>query len=246
MLHIATTLALPNQMSNESQSDASAAWRAYRERMDEWCRKAEEHMELAPGTITKIDSDPDYIGIIKIHAVIEPLLNEAMRNNVTRSFVHSKVNFPAGDAISKHILALSIDKKREISLSGEMITKKSSEFIYAISKLRNKYAHNIKNISKTTLSLTKELTKEDKGFVKKLLGTELEINDIAYALLGRELLVLNLGDFISQVMHIVSPPAFPPLGSLFGLGGEWKGDRSIQKLGSLPQGILGDPPSHAE
>ena len=56
-------------------------------------RDAEIHLKVPHGTLGDIRHDSDYLAIVKIHATLEPLLNEAIRESVARALTHPKVSF---------------------------------------------------------------------------------------------------------------------------------------------------------
>ena len=50
-------------------------------------------MALPHGTLADIRHDTDYLKILKMHATVEPLLNELLEESVTRAMRHPKVHF---------------------------------------------------------------------------------------------------------------------------------------------------------
>jgi hypothetical protein len=54
------------------------------ELIDNIIAQAEAHLGVAHGTIADVAKDSDYLAVLKIHATIEPLINELLKENVTR------------------------------------------------------------------------------------------------------------------------------------------------------------------
>ena len=53
--------------------------------VDQMIAQAEAHLGVVHGTIADVAKDNDYLAILKIHATIEPLLNELLKENITQS-----------------------------------------------------------------------------------------------------------------------------------------------------------------
>jgi len=58
-------------------------------------RHVEDHLELPNGTLADIRHDNDYLKILKMHATVEPLLNQLLEQSITRVMKHPKVFFSA-------------------------------------------------------------------------------------------------------------------------------------------------------
>jgi hypothetical protein len=112
--------------------------------IDQMIAQAEAHLGVAHGTIADVANDSDYLAILKIHATIEPLINELLKENITRVLKHPKVNFPGADALAEFVLARNLDEKRTLAVKSELIDTRRSEFIRNVANVRNRYAHNIK------------------------------------------------------------------------------------------------------
>jgi hypothetical protein len=113
----------------EKTNKARGDLQDFQERVDEMIALAEKHLGVAHGTIADVATDNDYLAIIKIHATIEPLINELLRENVTRVLKHPKVNFPGADALAEFVLARNLDEKRTLAVKSELISPARSEFV---------------------------------------------------------------------------------------------------------------------
>ncbi|MGY3621244.1 hypothetical protein [Bradyrhizobium sp. USDA 10063] len=126
-------------------------------------RDAEQHLGVAAGTLGDIRHDTDYLAIVKMHATIEPLLNEALEESVTRALKHPKVAFPGGEALADFVTGANFDAKVRLALESELISDQQARFIRAVAKLRNYYAHNVGRMSKSIFDATADLDKQGDG-----------------------------------------------------------------------------------
>jgi hypothetical protein len=78
-------------------------------------------MGLASGTLADVRHDSDYLKILKMHATIEPLLNQLIEKSITTAMAHPKVNFPAGHAVAE----LTVDSRLERKLSRRLMPNSS-------------------------------------------------------------------------------------------------------------------------
>jgi len=186
---------------------------AYLRKLEEKIEEAERHLDVPHGTLAYLHSDNDYVAILKVHATIEPLLNELLEKNVTRVLSHPKVNFPGGDVLADFILKRNLDEKRTLAVKFELIDEPNSRFVKAVSDVRNRYAHNIKNISLSIVDITKKLSPNDDGasVVKQICGST-NTNDNARI---RGLLYYRFARWLSVVLEGINPP--PPTPALAGL-----------------------------
>ena len=125
--------------------------------------QAEAHLDVEHGTIADVIKDGDYLAILKIHATIEPLINELLKENITRVLTHPKINFPGADALAKFVLGGNLDAKRKLAVKSELIDPRQSDFIRNVADVRNRYAHNIKNISLSISEIAQKISPKDNG-----------------------------------------------------------------------------------
>ena len=57
----------------------------FKAHIQQYVKDAEVHLEFPPGTITNTLLESDFQFVVKMCAVIEPLLNEAVREHVRRA-----------------------------------------------------------------------------------------------------------------------------------------------------------------
>lgn len=174
--------------------------------VDQMIAQAEAHLGVVHGTIADVAKDNDYLAILKIHATIEPLLNELLKENITRVLTHPKVNFPGADTLAEFVLARNLDEKRTLALKSELITNRWSEFIRNVANVRNRYVHNIKNIPLSIPEIAEKISPKDAGgAILRSLGNTKRPTRSA---LLRIFLYWNFGFLLSEVIKGIKPPAW--------------------------------------
>lgn len=192
--------------------------RAYLEQLEGKITEAELHLGVPHGTLAYLHSDNDYVAVLKVHATIEPLLNELIEKNVTRALTHPKVNFPGGDALADFILKRNLDEKRTLAVKFELIDEPNSKFIKGISDIRNRYAHNIKNVSLSVAQIAEKASPKDGGasVIKQICGFSTTSTTDARPI--RALLYYRFARWLSVVLEGINPPSPKPV--LAGLLGD--------------------------
>jgi len=66
--------------------------------IQQYVKDAEVHLELPPGTITNTLLESDFQFVVKMCAVIEPLLKEAVREHVRRALKFASIVTQGSDA----------------------------------------------------------------------------------------------------------------------------------------------------
>ncbi|MCK1552709.1 hypothetical protein IVB11_27620 [Bradyrhizobium sp. 177] len=194
-------------------------FRAYLEQLESKVTDAEAHLGVPHGTLAYLHSDNDYVAVLKVHATIEPLLNELLEKNVTRVLIHPKVNFPGGDALTDFILKRNLDEKRTLAVKFELIDEPNSRFVKGVSDIRNRYAHNIKNVSLSIAEIAENASPNDGGasIIKQICGfSTSNTTDVRRI---RALLYYRFARWLSVVLEGINPP--PPKPILTG----WLGDQ---------------------
>src|SRR6266849_4926438 len=129
------------------RSDFDLEQAAWMKRVDQYIKEAEEHLALPHGTLADIRHDNDYLKILKMHATVEPLLNQLLEKSITRVMKHPKVSFPGGEAVAELILEVRLERKIKLALDCELITSGHAAFIRTLARVRNHYAHSIQNMA---------------------------------------------------------------------------------------------------
>ena len=185
---------------------------------DEKIAEAETHLGVPHGTLADVAKDGDYLAILKIHATIEPLLNELLEENITRALKHPKVNFPGGETLAEFVLARNLDDKRKLAVKCELIDKARSEFIRNVANVRNRYAHNVKNMHLSISEIAKKLSPKDEGVavLNSLYGITSEVpHSTLVKPFMRPLLYWNFAFLLADVIKGINPPSLGALAGRF-------------------------------
>jgi hypothetical protein len=134
---------------DDRKPEIDIAHAEYEQQIEAYILNVEDHLELPHGTLADIRHDNDYLKILKMHATVEPLLNQLLERSVTRVMKHPKVFFPGGEAVAELILEVRLERKIKLALDCELITDQQAAFIRMLAKVRNHYAHSIKNMALT-------------------------------------------------------------------------------------------------
>lgn len=189
---------------------------------------AEQHLGVAAGTLGDIRHDTDYLAIVKMHATIEPMLNEALEESVTRALKHPKVAFPGGEALADFVTGANFDAKVRLALESEIIDDQQVRFIRAVAKIRNYYAHNVSRMSKSIFDATADLDKQGNGLHLQrdlFMGASNNQGKDAISRLAlvylRPFMFLHFAHLLAALMRGIRPPP-PVAGVLLGLLNETK------------------------
>ena len=197
---------------------------------DEKIAEAEAHLGVPHGTLADVARDGDYLAILKIHATIEPLLNELLEENITRALKHPKVNFPGGETLAEFVLARNLDDKRKLAVKCELIDTARSEFIRNVANVRNRYVHNVKNMPLSIPEIAKKLSPKDDGvaILANLYGITSKVppSTLVQAFM-RPLLYWNFAFLLAEVIRGINPPEWKGLSDLFPGGPSVLGNLAI-------------------
>lgn len=242
------SLADPNEL--EGRIEADAAWAAYRARIDEEVATAEQHLGVSAGTIAGIQSEPDYLFIVKIYATLEPILNQLLAGRL--AFGRKITALPlllGGDIVDGSTAATDEELLEMVAAmplegrSGKLglcaalgcLNPRQRRYISALARVRNRFAHNIRNMSLTLRDIAQKMYPvegERKKLLLDLMGWQgdTEHIDIIFALTGKEFIYTNMANLLADALHIMKPPPFTGMFGLPGSGG------AIGDLGGLLDG----------
>jgi hypothetical protein len=201
-------------------------WPKHLDEVDASVTAAEQYLEVPPGTISSIQRDADYVATVKTYAVIEPMLNEHIAARGPRgTFVSlaSLMRAPEPDenfqAFVARLNMSGRSGKIALAKSLGLLRQDQVHFIEGVARIRNRYAHNVRNMHR---SLAEILTEEQQGnakIVEHVTGLVMKLP----SLLGRSYLKLfmyhRLSDYLSDALHTLRPPPLPAGGVLSGLFG---------------------------
>jgi hypothetical protein len=200
-------------ISNQPEFDAAE----YEKQIEAYIVHVEDHLALPHGTLADIRHDNDYLKLLKMHATVEPLLNQLLEKSITGIMKHPKVSFPGGEAVAELILEVRLERKIKLALDCELITSGHAAFIRTLARIRNYYAHSIQNMTLTISEVAARISPLDHGFsVERVLyGISKKHSPLVMVYL-RPFIFHNFAYLIRSVVDGINPPPFPP-GALSGL-----------------------------
>jgi len=201
--------------------EAEVWWRNYEAEVDKSIVAAEQHLEVPAGTISSIPYDPDFIATVKVYAVVEPILNDL----ITSCPPWLRPPQSESEYFRTFVTALNMEGragKLKLAEGMVLLTESQIAFIRAVAQVRNRYAHNVKNMHR---SLTDILTEEQRNsgrIVEHLTGIKFPLSPSLDPKLRNDLLkrfmYYRLADYLSNALHTLRPPPIPEGGLLGMLG----------------------------
>jgi hypothetical protein len=187
----------------------------YQTRIETYIQDVEQFMGLASGTLADVRHDSDYLKVLKMHATIEPLLNQLIEKSITTALAYPKVNFPAGQAVAELIIDSRLEKKIKLAEDAELIGQNQAGFIRTLAKVRNFYAHSIKNMALSVFEIARQVSPQDEGrsVTRSLFGMSKEAQrgpngDLLTAMM-HPFMFNNFAQLVYSVVQGISPPPLP-------------------------------------
>jgi hypothetical protein len=193
-------------------------WPKYLQRVSESIAAAEAHLQVPTGTVGAIATDPDHIAVVKACAVVEPILNDLIAN-WPKQF-RGLGGLPIAPDYDEHfrsfITSLPIGgRSGKVGLAGGLglLAPFQVEFAGALIRVRNRFAHNVKNMHR---SLTEILTEEQTGqgrIVAQLTGMDVTLplrpafQGVDANILLKTFMYHRLADFLANALDTLRPPA---------------------------------------
>jgi hypothetical protein len=217
----------------DDKNEHDVWWNNYLTQVNASVAAAEQHLEVRTGTISSIPNDVDFIAIVKMYAVIEPILNDLIASwqPQTPHVVGGLGGIPSplsdlGQAARENfrafVTALNIGGrtgKLQLVEGLGLLAQHQIAFILAVVQIRNRYAHNVKNIHRSLADIVTEEQRNNGRIVEHLTGINLAGGPPSNALL-KLLMYYRLADYLSDALHTLRPPPLPQSmgGILAGLG----------------------------
>jgi hypothetical protein len=187
-----------------------------RHRIEAYAADIEAHLKVPAGTIRGASMDTDFVFVLKMWGVIEPLVKEAVQANVRKAIEHPKVAASGSEALMKAINDLAIDRLRKILFEFGAIEEGDSDFIEALSAIRNRYAHHVRNAALSIREICDKIAAEPKGnkqLLIKLTGFKKDVDlpcDVV-----RLVTFYNTILILRKVLNFAKPP--PALKEFLGI-----------------------------
>jgi hypothetical protein len=188
----------------------------FHRRIENYVAEIEAHLRLPAGTVGLLGTskDSDFVFVMKVHGVIEPLLKEAVRESIRRAIEHPKTATSGSEALMKVIDGLRLDRLRTILFEFGAIDETDSSFIDALFTIRNHYAHHIANSVLSVREVCAKMPGQDgdRQLLRKLIG----LNDLSDDIIEhvRSFIFYHTIFFLQKALHMAKPP--PPLFELLG------------------------------
>jgi hypothetical protein len=217
----------PVRPEKPSKEPFDVWWPKYVDSVNESVEAAEQYLEVPAGTISSIRTEPDFIAVVKAYAVVEPMLNDlivAVRPRRTPIFgglaAALAYTEPADEGFQAFVAGLNIGGrvgKVALAKGLGLLRQDQVRFIEGIARLRNRYAHNVRNMHRSFVDILTEEQENNAKIVEHITGlmdTKLPAPKIAPYL--KMFMYHRLADFLSDALKTLRPPPLPP-GGLFGI-----------------------------
>jgi hypothetical protein len=210
---------LPDDQNEHAQPEASQPsdqdlWNDYQAKLNESVVEAEQHLEVPAGTISSIQNDPDFIAIVKMYAVIEPILNDLIvswQRPTPRFGGLGGIPTPLSDweqTTRENFRAFVTDLnirgrtgKIKLAKGLGLLAQHQISFIDAVAVVRNRYAHNVKNMHRSLADIVTELQRGNGRIVEHLTGINPPSNELL-----KSIVYYQLADYLSDALQTLRPP----------------------------------------
>jgi hypothetical protein len=195
-------------------------WLEYQDGINKSVADAEQYLEVPAGSIASIRNDPDFLATVKTCAVLEPILNDVISDfpRPLSGFGHS---FEQKEYFRTFVTALNLSAKIKLAKGLGLITPPQARFAVALSQVRNRYAHNVKNMHRSLAEILAEEQPRHGTIVKNLTGLpngmSLPLDHPASADIAKVMMYHRLADYLASALHTLQPPPTPAGGLLGGL-----------------------------
>jgi hypothetical protein len=199
----------PN-VSSASDSD----WLEFKAQLDRSVHAAEQHLEVPAGTIASIPNDVDFIATLKTYAVVESILNDLIGQRPPF------LGMPAPDQEYKYrsfVAALSMEGragKLTLAEGLSLIAPNDIDFVRAVTQVRNRYAHNARNMHRSLGEILAEVQRNHGTIMQNLTGQNLPKSTLLLANMLKILMYFRLAIYLANALHTLRPPPSPPSGLL--------------------------------
>lgn len=200
-------------------------WFNYLDRVRESVTAAEQYLEIPTGTISSIAQEPDFIAVVKAYAVIEPMLNDLISARSPRpalGILSAALAIPASpdEGFQSFVSGLNIGGrigKVALAKSLGLLRDDQVRFVEGVARVRNRYAHNVRNMHRSFADILLEEQKGNAKIVGQVTGVQIKLPNPTLAPTLKLFMYHRLADYLSNALDTLKPPPLP-MGSLFGLG----------------------------
>jgi hypothetical protein len=215
---------LADDQNEQAQPDASQEstgeiwWQNYIVQVNKSIVAAEQHLEVPAGTVSSIPYDPDFIATVKKYAVVEPILNDLIaswqqppQTSPYQALSLLYLGQSARENFRAFVAALNIrgpTGKLKLAKGLGLLTEDRIAFIHAVAQVRNRYAHNVKNMHRSLTDIVTEEQRTNGRIVEHLTGIKLALSPDRNDVL-KLLMYYRLADYLSDALQTLRPPPPP-------------------------------------
>lgn len=188
--------------------------------VDESVSATEQYLEVPSETISSIMRDPDYIATVKAYAVIEPMLNDLISTRRPRELFGSLATGEAQENFQSFVAGLSIGGRvGKVALAKGLGLLKTDQvrFIEGVARVRNRYAHNVRNMHRSLVDILTEEQQGNAKIVEHVTGLSLTLPSKPLGPYLKMFMYHRLADYLSDALKTLRPPPLPSGGILSGL-----------------------------
>lgn len=182
-------------------------------------RAGEKRLGVPAGTLITMASEDDYLLVIKMIATIEPAINELIAKGMSRPIGLGGDPASAFAGIIEFTTRLPLNgRSSKIEFAEALGVLKSSDkkFIDALSQIRNRYAHNIRNATRTLLEMVSDAEKNNSTITTQLFRVPLTTSNWQNG--GMKLFLMSsFSTFLQNAEAEHEPLRIPMTGVLAGL-----------------------------
>ncbi|WP_327211989.1 hypothetical protein U8Q06_20880 [Rhizobium beringeri] len=226
---------VPEAEPKSVEETARREFRDFVSEIEESLKAGEKRLEIPPGTLSGLHSEPDYMMVIKIIAAIEPTVNDLIAAGMSKGGglggTPNRILFaPVTDFAVDRLLLSGRAGKLELARRLDMLNKRDIAFAQSVAEIRNRYAHNIKNASRNFIDLVLEAEKNDFQISTKLFyGMKVTLKNMPNGF-AKILLAWSFSKFLESAESRLHVPAGDFLGGLLGLSlsDQKDGDRAAK------------------
>ena len=195
-------------------------WPKYLARVNESVTSAENYLEVPPGTISSIEQDPDFVATVKTYAVIEPMLNDLISARRPTPIFGVLAGDQSNESFQTFVAGLSIGGrvgKVALARSLGLLNEEQTRFIEGVARIRNRYAHNVRNMHRSLVDILTEEQQHNGKIVEHVTGMKETLPVPSLHPFVKSFMYHRLADYQSNALHTLSPPPLPSGGILSGL-----------------------------
>jgi hypothetical protein len=192
-------------------------WSQYKEGVRKSVVDTEQHLGVPAGTISSIQTEPDFVAMVKTYAVIEPILNQTITKRLPRAAQGAAQEESCQAFVSAQRMGRGPNSKLRLAKGLGLLTTTQIHFIEAVTDIRNRYAHDVGNMPRPLKEIVIKEQKNHGNILVHLTGIKVTLAEVHNDNI-KLFMYFRLADYLSDALHTLRPPPAPPEGGLLGLG----------------------------